>query len=123
MRSDRGVVGIAVLWLLVGVSALGYSALRLARWQKSRAATGLAEVQARLLIAGSALLAREAQFKFLEKNDTYETGTVRLVRAGSTNPAEVTLHGVATVAGFQKHVNIGWKKIPNGWGVSYWAEP
>ena len=120
---ERGVVGVAVLWLIVAVGALGYSALKIGRWQKSRSSSEMAEIQSRLLIAGSAMLAREAKFKFVEKTDRFESGTVRVVKVPTENPAIVGLVCNAKVGSFEKNVNVAWYKTPNDWQLAYWAEP
>ncbi len=122
MRTDRGVVGLAVLWLLMAVSALGLAGLRIARWQRSRSVSQLAEVQSRLLVAASAMLAHETQFQFLEKTDRFESGSVQLTRVADA-VSGIVLRCTATVGHFDKRVDVGWKKTSTEWAIDYWAEP
>lgn len=122
MRGNRGMVGIALLWLLVGISSLAFTALQIARWQKSRTTSETAEIQSRLLIMGASLLARETQFQFLERTAQFNSGTVDMVRHNSMEPNITVLQCKSSVGSFRKQLNVGWKKNPAGWVLDYWAE-
>ena len=78
--SSRGVIGIAVLWIIGALSAVALSALSVAKWQLARGEYEIQDLRANYLAHAAALLAYSSNFEFSERTHEFATGKVRVER-------------------------------------------
>lgn len=122
MTSRRGIVGVAVLWILAALTAMALAALSVGRWQSARGRTSLDETKAIALAHATLLIARETDFALAQTEWSFDTGTVRLERLSPTIKDTVRLRCVAKSGRTEKEIETAWRRLGNSWSALYWRE-
>lgn len=118
----RGLVGMAVLWILAALSALAMTAMAAGRLEASRGRAQLDETRAICLLQAGFLIARDAGFSSSVVEQTFESGSVRVERIAESDVDLVRVRGEATVGDFKKTAETGWRRSANTWRAVYWKE-
>lgn len=120
--NENGMVGIMVLWLLAGLSAIAMHALAIARWQLAHSVSGIEEERALYLAFAGAILAHGSGFSRDEAMFDFEGGRVRVNRQFAAENQKVRLRCVVETGKFRKELVVGWKKAGAGWRADFWRE-
>ncbi len=119
---NRGVVGIAVLWILTALSAVAFAVIAIGRWHSSRGRSHIEQTRVLYLVKGAALLAWDSDFAFSERTFSFADGHVRIERDGDPKKDELTLRCEASHGNTLKRVEIGWRRTGGQWRAQTWRE-
>jgi hypothetical protein len=119
---NRGITGIAVLWILAALSAMALSVLSVARQSASRAHYRLDETRAISLAAAAAKLERAADFAAASNEHRFQTGRVTTERFYESGKQNVRLLCRVETGHLSKEFEIGWRREGGAWRSRYWSE-
>jgi hypothetical protein len=119
--SERGVMSIAVLWIMVGVSAMAAAAAGLAQLER-KSAHRVRETQALYLAESALLLEREAGFPNPRHTILFAPGRVTLERKLSGPGLPVQILVSAQGEKIEKNYETEWARSEGGWRALSWKE-
>ena len=119
----RGLIGVAVLWILAAVTALGFAAIRAGRGQAAQVRWRADDLRATHLAAAAARIERSEGFPLAERTHVFETGAVRVTRSEMESPGTLTIRCGAASGQARREIDIGFRKTGDRWECAFWREP
>lgn len=122
MADEKGIVGVALLWVLLAISLMAYSVMASARVERDQLRNQRRETQAIGLLNAGAVLSYQSNFQIPTGETVFETGRLRLERIPSTDEGTARVRMRAVCGPFEKEAVMTWKKSGSGWRAASWSE-
>jgi hypothetical protein len=119
---DAGSASVLALWLAGAATAVGMSALYVARERSARAAESVCEAHARIAVAGAALLAAGSNFSEPNDRRTIDGCVLETTRRFWPDGRSVVLTCDVRAGRYHGVYRIGWVRTADEWRVAWWTE-
>lgn len=122
MNKEKGIVGIAVLWILTALSSMALAALAVGQAQMNRGRSHLEETRVLTLAQASFLLAEETDFKIIGPQSKFETGFFTTEKQEQRLDGLTRIRCEVTSGRMKQKFETGWRRIQGTWRAVYWRE-
>jgi hypothetical protein len=120
--SERGIVGIGALWLMVAAASIALSVLSMAKWNQARSRNQANDVKMVYLAVSAALIQRDNDFVSAVGDHEFSTGRVITSRIVKEPGQHILLTCEARCKKSEKTFEMDWQRVGGQWRAITWRE-
>lgn len=120
--SERGLVGVGTLWLMVAVGTVALAFLSVARWARVQSQNQFDETRIIFLAQTAALIERESNFALAAHDVELSGGRFHTDREVLEPGRSIRLRCRVTAGKSEKEIEIDWQRVGETWRATFWRE-